>query len=144
MCICQYQSPNLSLPPLPPGNHVCSLHLWLYFYFVNRFICTIFLDSTYKRYHMVFVFLWLISLSMTISRSIPVAANGIILFFLWLSNIPLYICTTSSLSIPLLIRLLPCPAVVNRNYTNFLREDLNKGIGERAKRKCWGCPEINN
>ena len=32
-------------------------------------------------------------------------------FFLWLSNIPLYICATSSLSIHLLmtLRLLPCP-----------------------------------
>ena len=34
---------------------------------------------------MIFVFLWLTSLSMVISRSIHVAANGIISFFLWLS-----------------------------------------------------------
>ena len=34
-----------------------------------------------------------------ISRSVHVAANGIISFFLWLSNIPLPICATSSLSI---------------------------------------------
>ena len=40
----------------------------------------IFLDSTYKRYHMIIVFLCLTSLSMTISRSIHVAANGIILW----------------------------------------------------------------
>ena len=40
---------------------------------------------------MIFVFLCLTSLSMIISRSIHVAANGIIPFFLWLSNIPLYI-----------------------------------------------------
>ena len=33
----------------------------------------------------------LISLTVIISRSIHVAANGIISFFLWLSNIPLYI-----------------------------------------------------
>ena len=39
--------------------------------------------------------------SMIILRSIHVAANGIISFFLWLSNIPLYIGTTSSLPIPL-------------------------------------------
>ena len=32
-----------------------------------------------------------IAVSITVSRSIPVAANGIILLFLWLSNIPLYI-----------------------------------------------------
>ena len=36
---------------------------------------------------MVFAFVWLISLSMIISRSIHVAANGIIPFFLWLSNV---------------------------------------------------------
>ena len=58
----------------PPGKP-------LFFCFVNRFICTIFLDSTYKQYHMIFDFLCLTSLSMTISRSIHVAANGIISFF---------------------------------------------------------------
>ena len=35
-----------------------------------------------------FVFIWLTSLSMIISRSIHIPENGI--FFLWLSNIPLY------------------------------------------------------
>ena len=43
---------------------------------------------------MIFVFVWFGSLSMRISRSIHVAINGIISFFLWLSNIPLciYVC----------------------------------------------------
>ena len=36
---------------------------------------------------------------MVIFRSIHLAANGIISFFLELSNIPLYVCITSSLSI---------------------------------------------
>ena len=49
---------------------VCFLHLWLSF--VNKFICITFIDSTYKWYHKIFVFLWLTSLSMTISRSIHV------------------------------------------------------------------------
>ena len=40
---------------------------------------------------MIFVFLSLTSLSMTISRSIHVTGNSIISFLLWLSNIPLYI-----------------------------------------------------
>ena len=110
VCICQSQSPTFSLPPFPPCNPK-FLHLWLYFCFVNKFICTHFLDSTYKWYHMVFLFLWLTSLSLTISRSIHVAANGIILFFLWLSNILLYICTHPLY--PFLcwwtFRLLPCP-----------------------------------
>ena len=38
---------------------------------------------------------------MIISRYIHTAADGIISFFLWLRNIPLYVCTTSSLSSPL-------------------------------------------
>ena len=54
-------------------------------------------------YLLCYFFLYFASLSMTISRSIHAAANGIISFFLWPSNIPLYICTTSSLSIPLLM-----------------------------------------
>ena len=40
-------------------------------------------------------------LNMIISGSIHVAANGIISFFLWLSSIPLYLYTTSSLSVHL-------------------------------------------
>ena len=44
------------------------------------------------------------SLCMTDSRSAHISRNDPIPFlFLWLSNIPLYICTTASLSIPLLI-----------------------------------------
>ena len=38
----------------------------------------------------IFVFLWLTSLNMQISRSIHVAANGIISFFYWLNDTPLY------------------------------------------------------
>ena len=37
---------------------------------------------------MIFVFLCLTSFSMTISKSIHITVNGIILSFLWLSNIP--------------------------------------------------------
>ena len=49
-----------------------------------------FLASTYKWDHTVFVFLWLISLSIISLRSIHVVANGQIFFFffLWLSRIP--------------------------------------------------------
>ena len=69
-------------PPFLPGNHkfvfsICDS----YFCFINKFICTIFLDFTYKWYHMLFIFLWLTSLIMTIFRSICVAADGTISFF---------------------------------------------------------------
>ena len=40
---------------------------------------------------MIFVFLCVTSLTMIISRSVCVATNGIVSFFLWLSNIPLCI-----------------------------------------------------
>ena len=50
---------------------------------------------------MIFVFLHLTSGSMIISRSIHVVANGIISFFLWLSNSPLYKYATFSLPIHL-------------------------------------------
>ena len=41
------------------------------------------LDSTYKWYRIVFVFIWFTSLNMIISRSIHIAANGIISFFFY-------------------------------------------------------------
>ena len=66
-CLCQFQSPNLSL--LLPFPLVI----------INKFVFYIFLDSTRKWYHSLSV--WLTSLSMTISRSIRVATNDIILFF---------------------------------------------------------------
>ena len=43
-----------------------------------------FWDSICKWYHVIFVFVWITSLSMIISRSIHVAANGSISFFSWL------------------------------------------------------------
>ena len=59
MHLCQSQTPNLFFP---------STFLWVCFCLVNKFIC---------------VFVWLTSLILIISRSIHVAANGIIsLFFL--------------------------------------------------------------
>ena len=53
---------------------------------------------------MLLAFLWLTSHlahSMIFCRSVHVAANGVLSFFLWLSSCPLCICTTSSLSIQL-------------------------------------------
>ena len=91
-------SANPKLPAQPPphphhphGNHtsvpyVCaSVSLWRWVHLCHT------LDSTRKWYHMVFVFLFLTSPHMIISRSIHVAENGIISFFLWLRSIPLYI-----------------------------------------------------
>ena len=61
-----------------------------------------FFNSTYKWYHLIFVFLWLISLSMIIPRSIHVAATDIssLFFYGLVVFYCVYICiyTTSSLS----------------------------------------------
>ena len=62
------------------GNHVCFLCVWVYLCFVKKFICIIFEDSTYKKIRYLSFLVWFISLSMIISRSIHVAANGIISF----------------------------------------------------------------
>ena len=64
------------------------LYVWLHFCFANRSICTIFLDSTYKLYYTKSFSFRFTLLSMTISRSIHVVANGIIssssfFFFGW-------------------------------------------------------------
>ena len=75
---------------------------WRSYGIINKFIWTIVLEASISTIIWYLPFsVWLTSLSMIISRSIYVAANGIISFLLWLSNIPWYICTTSSLSIPL-------------------------------------------
>ena len=60
MYICQSQYPNLSYtPPFPRYPYICSLFLCLYFCFANMFISTVFLDSTYKRCCIIFLFLFL-------------------------------------------------------------------------------------
>ena len=73
-----------SLPPWYP--YICSLCLCLYFCFANKFICIIFLDSTYKGYYMIFVFLQFTSLCMTVSRPIHNSANGTISFLFTLES----------------------------------------------------------
>ena len=88
----------------PFGNHKffsISMSLLLFCIYIHLHY---FLDSIYKWYHTVFVFLWLISLITTFSKSIHIAANGRILFFFMTEHysfVKLY--TTSSLSIHLLM-----------------------------------------
>ena len=83
VCICQSQSPNLSFLPFPPDNHnfvfyICnSISILQISSFVPFFQIPHISDILYYLSFSV----CLTSLSMTISRSIHVAANGIILFF---------------------------------------------------------------
>ena len=69
--------PIYSLTLSPPHNHVCFLHLFCKE--VRLYHC---LDSTYKWYHMIFIFVWLTCLCMIISRSIHIGAHCIISFFM--------------------------------------------------------------
>ena len=107
-----YKSMPLShfIPAYPspsPCPQVHSLHLRLYSCPAPRFFRTIFfyflfLDSIYMCQHTVFVFLFLTYFTLY-DRLGPSTSLQItqFCFFLWLSNIPLYICATSSLSIHL-------------------------------------------
>ena len=70
---------NFSLAVLKSITLFKSVSLFL---FVNKFICMIFFDAIYKWYYMIFYFFCLTSFNMTVSRSIHVAANDIISFFL--------------------------------------------------------------
>ena len=70
-------------PPLLSSLAITSLFsMSVSLFLFHRYVlwCHI-LDSTYKWYHMVFVFFFLTSLSVMISGSIHVVANGIILFY---------------------------------------------------------------
>ena len=89
------QSIPLSPPPLWQSQ-VCSPCLWVCFCSVDRLICAILYIPHISDiiWYLSFSF-WCTSLSMRISSSIHVAANGIILLF-FMTSIPLCICATSS------------------------------------------------
>ena len=88
------QHARLPCPPLSPRvwSYSCPLSRWCCWTVSSS-------DAPFSFYLRIFTFVWLTSLSMIISRSIHVTPNDIISFFLWLRNIPLHICSTSSLSI---------------------------------------------
>ena len=103
--------PAPSSPPL--GPHISFLRLHLHSFPTDRFICNIFLSSTYIHYYMILVFLFLTCFTLydKSSRFTPWCYKWpSFIPFLWLSNIPLYtpllypfICWRTS-------RLLPCPS----------------------------------
>ena len=96
MCICSSQTSDLS--PNPCLSCLVTISLWVFLFCKCVHLYHI-LDSTHTWSQMIFVLVCLTSLGMLISGSIHVAADGSILLFLWLSNTPLYMCTTSSLPI---------------------------------------------
>ena len=76
---------SLFIPPPPSflfGNHKFAFYVCMFLFHKKVRLCYI-LDSTCKCYHMAFVFLFLISFKVIISRSIHVA--GMALFHSFLS-----------------------------------------------------------
>ena len=103
----------IPLSPLPSWYpYTCSLCLCLYLCFVSRFIYTILLDFTYMHWYMIFVFLFLIYFTLTVSRSIYISANGTILFR-FMAEIIFHCIYVPHLLYAFLcwwtFRLLPCP-----------------------------------
>ena len=77
--VCMLIPNSQFIPPLffPFGTHKFIFYV-CEFISGNKIILSFFKDSTYKRYPMIFVFVWFTSLSVILSGSIHVAANGII------------------------------------------------------------------
>ena len=88
-------------PSLLTSIQLFSVSVRLFAVISVHLLC--FLGLKYKQNHMEFAFIWHILLSIISSRSTHVATSGKMPFFLWLGNIPLCICTISSLSIHLLM-----------------------------------------
>ena len=76
-CMPTLLSQSTPPPHSPLGVHtICSLHPCLHFCFANRFICTIFLDSTYMHLYTILIFSFrLSSLCMTVS-SLPLGHSS--------------------------------------------------------------------
>ena len=98
---------NFQFNPLPvhtPHGNPSQLSMSVSLLLLCRqvHLCPV-LDFTYKWYHPVLPFSNF--LSMIISGCIHVAANDIMLLFLWLSSTLLYTCTISSLSVHLSVEI---------------------------------------
>ena len=105
-----------------------------------------FLDSAYKWNHTVFVFIWLISLSITPFGSIHIVTYGKISFFLWLSNISsciyvcvyMYMCIWASLVAQTVKNL---PAMQETQIRSPGWEDpLEKGMAIHSSILAWRIP----
>ena len=98
-----FLSSLLHFSPLETTSLFFFLYLWIFFVLFVHLFC--FIDSTYKWNCMLFFSLSDIFHLALPFRYIHVVANDRVSFFLWLSNIPLYLSvyTTPSFSIPLLM-----------------------------------------
>ena len=130
--------------PLLPSWYPCLLFTAVsLFVLCKSFHLYFFLDSTDKQSYTTFAFPFLTYLTLYDSLGPSTSLQMIQFhFFLWPNNIPLYICITSSLSIPLLmdIQVILCPGYCKQccnehwnadiflNYDFFLRYMPRSGI----------------
>ena len=87
------------IPPLPQQPQACSLCLWVCFYFVNKFICVIFLNF-------LFVFIFLQINFQTFSQLKKNYLFIYLLTYFWLHRVLVAACRIFSCS----VRALPCSA----------------------------------
>ena len=99
-----FKSSHPHLPPLSPKD--CSIRLCLFCFLAYRVIVTIFLIPYICVNILYWCFsFWLTSLCIIGSSFIHLTRTDSNVLFLWLSNTPLYICTTAFLSIHLPINI---------------------------------------
>ena len=89
------------LPMFPFGNHKFVFDIYVYFCFINKFICIFFKKTISYMSDIIWYLSFSDLLSMIISRYIMLLQMALFHSFLWLCNIPQYICTIAFLSISL-------------------------------------------
>ena len=95
-------------PPNPPPHSPLGVHTFVLYICVSisalqtgSSVPFFWVPHICVNIQYLFFSFWLTSLCMTVSRSVHVSTNDPFCSFLWLSNIPLYIYTTSCLSVHL-------------------------------------------
>ena len=115
--IYQFIPPTSSFPWYP---HICSLPLCLCFCFASKFTCIIFLDSTYKLYYVIFVFLTLHcvwqSLSLFISLQMALLFLSVAEYY---STVCIYFIFFMHFSVNGLLDCFHVLAVINSTAVNF-------------------------
>ena len=86
VCICQFQFPNLSLPPTFFWVTVRLFSTSVTLCFVNKFICIIFLYSIYKQYY-IFVFPFFFCINETLTGSLVAFCNLVKMFTLYIFSV---------------------------------------------------------
>ena len=85
--------PTHPAPLFPPLVHTLVIYIFVSLSALQTgFICTIFLDATYMHYYMILVFLFLPYFSLYDSLWVHPCLCKWHCLFLWLSNIPWYVC----------------------------------------------------